>query len=99
MLELPEIARLAVQGQKELAGRQIASVAFGDKPHKFLFKNKDDGEIARLLAGKTIREVWADAKWLHLRCEPGVVFSFNEMGGQIRFVEAGSPLPTKAHFV
>ena len=97
MFELPEIANLAVQMNKTLAGKVIRRGSLGNSPHKFVWYNRKPAEFEKLTRGKKIGKACARGRWLFVPLLPGYVLVLGECGGKALFHPAGSPLPKKYH--
>ena len=90
MPELPEIANLARQMDRELVGRRIAAVDIGQP--KCL--NMPAEDLRALTLGARVANVTARGKWLFARLDNDAVFLLNlGMGGEALFHEAGATLP------
>lgn len=93
MLELPESTTIARQMHDTLHGRTVVSVEAAHDSHGFAFYSHDADEYPRLLVGKTLDSARGiggivDATFgdVHL--------AFND-GTNVRYLEAGKPLPKK----
>ena len=97
MFELPEVTVLASQINEVLSGRRIGDGSLGNKPHKFVWYNREPEEFARLSAGKRIGVAYARGRWLFIPLEPGYVLLFGEFGGKLLVHPPGSSLPRSYH--
>lgn len=90
MPELPEVANLAREMDKELRGRRVADVDVV-QPRCL---NVPPEEFRRLLVDTTVNSVTSRGKWIFVDLEPGTTFLLNlGMGGEVLFHRKGDPLP------
>jgi formamidopyrimidine-DNA glycosylase len=90
MPELPEVANLAQQMDRELRGRRVAGVDVVQP--KCL--NVPGAEFGRLLAHARVTRVTSRGKWIFMDLQPEVTFLLNlGMGGEALFRREGEPLP------
>ena len=90
MPELPEIANLARQMDREFHGRRVADVDVVQP--KCL--NVPPGEFRRLLVRSTVNRVTSRGKWIFMDFDPGTTILLSlGMGGEVLFHEEGKPLP------
>ena len=92
MPELPEIHNLALQMNKELAGKTVEAVDV--RQEKCL--NLPAKDFKALVEGKKIGPVTSRGKWVFAKLEPGVYFLLNlGMGGNVLYHKKGEGLPDK----
>ncbi|MFA4953902.1 MAG: DNA-formamidopyrimidine glycosylase family protein [Patescibacteria group bacterium] len=90
MPELPEVANLARQLDRELRGRRVAGVDVV-QPRCL---NIPLEEFGRLLVHTWVTRVTSRGKWVFVDLKPGATFLLNlGMGGEILFHHKGEPLP------
>lgn len=99
MFELPEIVTLARQANEVLPGKVIVEGRLGNRPHKFVWYNREPAEFATLTCGRTVGRTHAEGKWLFLPLEPGFVLALGELGGALRYHAPGDPLPAAYHLL
>lgn len=94
MPELPEVevTRLGISGH--LTGARIAAVSV----HSPKLRALVPAELARLLAGQTIRRVERRGKYLILTCSSGALLLHLGMTGHLRLVPAASAPGPHDHF-
>jgi len=97
MFELPEFITLAKQMNDTMPGKTIQRGQLGNKPHKFVWYNRNHDEFEQLTHGKTVGEAWARGKWLFVPLEPGYVLVLGECGGKISYHPPGSKVPKTYH--
>lgn len=97
MFELPEVTVLASQITVALSGRIIETGSLGDRPHKFVWYNREPDEFARLSAGKRIGAAYARGRWLFIPLEPGYMLLFGEFGGKLLVHPSGASMPRAYH--
>jgi Formamidopyrimidine-DNA glycosylase len=97
MFEIPEYVTLARQMAESLSGKRIAKGTLGNSPHKFVWYNREPGEFASIVKGKTLGEAYCRGRWLFIPLQPGYVLVFGECGGKIVLHESESQLPKKYH--
>jgi formamidopyrimidine-DNA glycosylase len=91
-LELPELAVLSQQMEKEIAGKQISKVEVSNP--KCL--NMPLQRFQRALAGKCIRSVESRGKWLLFAIGSEQLLLFNPgMGADVIYFRPGDKLPEK----
>jgi len=90
MPELPEIANLARQMDRELHGRRVAKVDVVQP--KCLSVPSE--EFSRLLVRSTVNRVTSRGKWIFMDLYPGTTLLLClGMGGEALFHDKGEPLP------
>jgi formamidopyrimidine-DNA glycosylase len=90
MPELPEIANLARQMDRELHGKRVAEVDVV-QPRCL---NVPPEEFNRLLVRSTVNRVTSRGKWIFMDLQPGTTFLLClGMGGEVLFHQKGEPLP------
>ncbi|RIE17492.1 Fpg/Nei family DNA glycosylase [Candidatus Cryosericum septentrionale] len=90
MPELPEVANLARQMDRELRGRRVAEVDVV-QPRCL---NVPPEEFGRMLAHTQVNRVTSRGKWIFMDLEPGATFLLNlGMGGEVLFHHKDEPLP------
>ena len=90
MPELPEVANLAGQMDRELHGRRVAEVDVV-QPRCL---NVPPEEFGRLLVHAQVNRVTSRGKWVFMNLEPGATFLLSlGMGGEALFHHKGEPLP------
>lgn len=95
MPELPEIAVIAKQMNREIAGKQIVEIEV--KQPKIL--NMPVTEFAEAAKGKTVNSVSARGKWLILKLDPSCFMLVNlGMGGDLISFAPDDELPEKCQF-
>lgn len=99
MLELPEVSRIADQANGVLIGKQIALATRGSHPHRWLFSNREEDQMSEMLRGRSVTGVSFRGKALDIRCGSEAVLTFDEMGGQMRYIASDCDLPAKWHFL
>ncbi|MEJ2599064.1 MAG: DNA-formamidopyrimidine glycosylase family protein [Anaerolineales bacterium] len=97
MFELPEFVTLAEQMNEKLRGKVVRSGQLGNRPHKFVWYNRDPMEFERMTKGLTVGQARARGKWLSLPLEPGYVLLMGECGGKILYHHPGNTPPKKYH--
>jgi formamidopyrimidine-DNA glycosylase len=63
LIELPEAMNLAIQLNKSVKGKEIASTVAAHSPHKFAWYHGDPKKYGDLLLGKTIGEAAGWVPW------------------------------------
>ncbi|MEM2102846.1 MAG: bifunctional DNA-formamidopyrimidine glycosylase/DNA-(apurinic or apyrimidinic site) lyase [Candidatus Bathyarchaeia archaeon] len=95
MPELPEIANLAQQMNKELKSKQVAKIQ--SKQPKNL--NISPSEFAKKIKGKTVTDVQARGKWVFIKLDPGYYLFINlGMNGDLLYFSPKQAPPEKYHF-
>jgi len=95
MPELPEIANLARQMDKELKDKQVAKVE--SKQPKNL--NMPPDEFAKKIKGKTVTNAKARGKWVFIKLEPDYYLLINlGMNGDLLYFSPKQAPPQKYHF-
>jgi len=90
MPELPEVANLARQMNRELRGRCVAGVDVV-QPRCL---NVPPDEFGQLLVHARVNRVTSKGKWIFVDLEPGATLLLNlGMGGEVLFHRKGEPLP------
>ncbi|HEX7608589.1 MAG TPA: DNA-formamidopyrimidine glycosylase family protein [Candidatus Cryosericum sp.] len=90
MPELPEVASLARQMDRELRGRHVARVDVV-QPRCL---NVSPEEFGRMLVHTQVSHVTSRGKWIFIDLEPGATLLLNlGMGGEALFHRKGEPLP------
>ncbi|MHB8106207.1 MAG: Fpg/Nei family DNA glycosylase [Candidatus Cryosericum sp.] len=90
MPELPEVANLARQMDRELHDRRVAGVDVV-QPRCL---NVSPDEFEQLLVHTHVNRVTSKGKWIFVDLEPGATLLLNlGMGGEILFHHKGEPLP------
>jgi formamidopyrimidine-DNA glycosylase len=90
MPELPEVANLARQMDRELRGRRVAGVDVV-QPRCL---NVSPDEFGQLLAHTQVNRVTSRGKWIFVDLEPEATLLLNlGMGGEVLFHHKGEPLP------
>ena len=97
MFELPELITLAKQMNDTLKGKTISRGQLGNRPHKFVWYNRDHGEFEQLTHGKVVGTAWAKGKWLFIPLEPGYVLLLGECGGKVLYHPPNSRMPKTYH--
>jgi formamidopyrimidine-DNA glycosylase len=98
-VELPEAQILAIQMNKELAGKQIEAChpRDYDRMQKIGFMNRDIKDYQRLVGGD-IESVTSRGNSILVRLDNGMnLFIAPEYGGRILYHESGNTLPEKYH--
>jgi formamidopyrimidine-DNA glycosylase len=95
MPELPEITVIARQMNKELRGKQVASIEITQP--KIL--NVSTSGFTRKVEGKRIAEVSSLGKWLFIKLNMGYTLLINlGMGADLVYFKPGQQLPDKYQF-
>jgi len=95
MPELPEIAVIAEQMNKEIVGKQVAGIE--SKQPKNL--NMPVAKFAKTIRGKKVNDVSSRGKWLFLKMEPECFLLVNlGMGAELLYFKKGDKLPENYHF-
>ena len=90
MPELPEVANLARQMDRELRGRRVAEV---DVVQPKCLNVRPD-EFGQLLVHARVNRVTSRGKWIFVDLEPEATLLLNlGMGGETLFHRKGEPLP------
>ncbi|MHB8108125.1 MAG: Fpg/Nei family DNA glycosylase [Candidatus Cryosericum sp.] len=90
MPELPEVANLARQMDRQLTGRRVATVDVVQP--KCL--NVPPEEFRQLLVRSQVARVTSRGKWIFMDLNPGTTFLLSlGMGGEVLFHRKGEPLP------
>lgn len=97
MIELPEAVSIARQLNEILKGKCIVESSAGDSPHKWVFYKPSREGLTKLLLGKKIGEVTAEARSIHIKMEPGEELVVDEFGGKFLYHVPGAKLPKKYH--
>jgi formamidopyrimidine-DNA glycosylase len=91
-LELPELAVLGEQMNKEISGKRISEIEVANP--KCLNMSYDG--FKKIAVGKTIKSVECKGKWLFIKLDVGYVLLFNPgMGADVIYFKAGGKLPEK----
>ena len=93
MIELPESRTLKRQLEETVLGKRIIKAEAGHSPHGFAFYSGDPGDYSMMLAGRTVSGAGSFGGILELELED-MRLVFND-GVNLRFAEAGKPLPKK----
>jgi len=95
MPELPEITVLARQMNKELKGKQVASIE--SKQPKNL--NMSFASFTKIIRGKTITNVSSRGKWIFAKLDPDYYLLINlGMNGDVLYFSSEKKSPEKYHF-
>lgn len=95
MPELPEIAVIAKQMDKELSGKRIADVEI--RQPKIL--NMSSQEFLKTAKGKIVKGVSSKGKWLFIKLEPTCFMLINlGMGAELLYFKPKQKLPEKTQF-
>ena len=90
MPELPEVANLARQMDRELRGRRVAGVDVVQRR----CLNVSPDEFGQLLVHAQVNRVTSRGKWIFVGLEPEATLLLNlGMGGEVLFHRKGKPLP------
>jgi len=91
-MELPELAVLSRQMDKEIAGRKVSEVQIANP--KCL--NMPLPRFQKAVVGKTIKSVESRGKWLFIRLDSDYVLLFNPgMGADVIYFKSSDKLPEK----
>ncbi len=93
MIEIPEAYVLAEQLKETVVGKVIREVTANQSPHKFAWISGDSDVYNRILAGKTISNVKAEAGYVDLHVETAHLI-YTE-GINLRYLVKGEKLPKK----
>jgi formamidopyrimidine-DNA glycosylase len=99
MFELPEMTVISQQMNEVLPGKTIERGELGNRPHKFVWYNRDHDEFARLARSKHVGWASVRGKWAFIPLEPDYVLVLGECGGKILYHEPGSKRPAKYHLL
>jgi len=91
-LELPELAVLGKQMDKEISGKRISEIEVANP--KCL--NMPFVRFKKIIVGKTIESVESKGKWIFIKLDDSYVLMFNPgMGADVISFKAGGKLPEK----
>jgi len=95
MPELPEIMVLSRQMNKELKGKQVASIE--SKQPKNL--NMPVLDFTKIIKGKTVAGIQARGKWIFIKLDPNYYLLVNlGMNGDVLYFAPDKKAPEKYHF-
>jgi len=95
MIELPEAATISKQMKAELAGKRIIDCICNDSPLKFAFFNQPPDQLAEMLSGQTVQDIYDDGRnWIHMMLSEHAL-QLGDMGGRILFHRSRKTIPKK----
>lgn len=93
--EMPEVTSLAGQMNKELVGKQVATVE--SKQPKNL--NVPLPKLVKIIRGKTVTDVFSKGKWIFIKFDPDYYLLINlGMNGDVLYFTPNKKPPEKYHF-
>ncbi|MBV7392012.1 DNA-formamidopyrimidine glycosylase family protein [Enterococcus alishanensis] len=96
MIEIAEAQVLSQQMKKELVGKTISQVSFGNSPHRFAFFSTEEETYDLWLVGKKVEQVSSVGNYVLLELAD-CRLSFSE-GLNFYWLSAGEKLPKKYQF-
>ena len=97
MIEMPEAYVISHQMDETLSGKTIQRFARGPLVHKFLWLNRPEEEMHRMMAGQTVKGASSYGRSMYLRLGDAYMLWMGEMGGRWLYHPAGQAGPEKYH--
>ncbi len=97
MIEMPEAYTISHQMQDTLSGKTIRRFERGPLVHKFLWINRPEDEMQRMLARQTVQGASSYGRSMYLRIGEANLLWMGEMGGRWLYHPAGQAGPEKYH--